>query len=116
MELILENAKINWETNDREIKLFMFEWCSGYSYKSIADKLKRKHQEVILLSLHLDYMGILPERPGGIYGFKEDEYVAEHKKELWQDSLFDKYDKLYNKYLFKENKIESEFENGEVND
>lgn len=68
--LMLENAKINWVTDEAEMRKFMYHWCNGDSHKTMCEKLNRTDTELVLLMFHLEHEGYLTKRPNGIFGFE----------------------------------------------
>jgi len=64
----LENAKINWFFNPKEVGHFDDLWKEGLSIKKIAKAMNRPVLEVVLLLMDRDYQGKIKPREGGIWG------------------------------------------------
>lgn len=63
-----DSLDVNFLFKMKEIEIFIELWNEGESLGDIANKIKRKHFEIVLLVIDLDLRGLITPRTKGIFG------------------------------------------------
>ena len=63
-----EKHRVNMVFEERELEAFVWYWKEGYEIKKIAEEMKRKPIEVLLLALDRAEIGKIKQRKQSIFG------------------------------------------------